>query len=252
MSGRMETKVAIVTGGSRGIGFGISSALAREGAIVIIASINKKRGEDACKALVEKGLSASFVPTDVTDKKQVERMVSEVIKAHGTIDVLVNNAGIHERAPFCEETEEMWMRLYRTNVLGTTLPSQAVVRHMIEKNKGSVVNMGSKSGVVGEPGHVAYCATKGAVISMTRSMAVELAPYGIRVNAVCPGPVETDMYFTDLPTPELQKALIEPAPLKRPGQPEDIGEIALYLASDESSWCTGQAISIDGGMSILK
>jgi len=174
----METKVAIVTGGSRGIGFGISSALAREGAVVIIASKNKKRGMAARNTLADRGLTANFVVTDVTDKKQVEWMVSEVIKVHGTIDVLVNNAGIHERAPFCEETEDLWMRIYRTNVLGTTLPSQAVVRHMIEKNKGSIVNMGSKSGVVGKPGHVAYCASKGAVISMTRSMAVELAPYG--------------------------------------------------------------------------
>ena len=137
MSGRMEGKVANVTGGSRGIGFGISSALAREGAVVIIASKNKKRGMAARNTLADRGLTADFVPTDVTDKKEVERMVSEVIKAHGTIDVLVNNAGIHERAPFCEETEEMWMRLYRTNVLGTTLPSQAVVRHMIEKKRGS-------------------------------------------------------------------------------------------------------------------
>jgi 3-oxoacyl-[acyl-carrier protein] reductase len=248
----MKRKVAIVTGGSRGIGLAVSGSLAREGAAVVIASKNRERGITARDSLTDRGLTANFVPTDVSDRKQVERLVAEVIKLHGTIDVLVNNAGIHEKALFCDESKELWLRLYRTNVLGTAMPSQAVARHMMKKKKGAIVHIASKASVVGEPGHVAYSASKGAVISMTRSMAVELAPYGIRVNAVCPGPVETDMYFTDLPTPELQKAEVGEAPLKSAGKPQDIAEIVLYLASAESDWCTGQAISVDGGMSILK
>lgn len=122
----------------------------------------------------------------------------------------------------------------------------------MKKKKGAIVHIASKASVVGEPGHVAYSASKGAVISMNRSMAIELAPYGIRVNAICPGPVETDMYYNDLPTAKLRKSIIDHVPLKRVGKPEDIAEITLYLASEESDWCTGQAISVDGGMSILK
>ncbi len=178
--------------------------------------------------------------------------MEQTLEIHGRIDVLVNNAGVHDAAPFWEEPEEMWERLFRINVMGSALPAQAVVRHMKERGGGAIVNVASKAGVVGEPGHTAYSASKGAVIAMTRGMAVELAPYGIRVNAVCPGPVLTDMLLEDVPSPEGRDRLAAEAPLGRIGQPGDVAKAVLYLASAESDWCTGQALSLDGGLSILK
>jgi NAD(P)-dependent dehydrogenase (short-subunit alcohol dehydrogenase family) len=166
--------------------------------------------------------------------------------------VLVNNAGAHDGAPFWEEPEELWERMYRVNVLGTAWSSQAVVRHMKDHGGGTIVHVASKAGVVGEPGHAAYSASKGAVIAMTRGMAVELAPYSIRVNAVCPGPVMTDMLLEAVPTQEGRQVLAADTPLGRVGQPEDIAEAVLYLASADSDWCTGQALSLDGGLSVLK
>jgi NAD(P)-dependent dehydrogenase (short-subunit alcohol dehydrogenase family) len=142
--------------------------------------------------------------------------------------------------------------MYRVNVLGTVLPSQLVVRHMKDNGGGAIVHVASKAGVVGEPGHAAYSASKGAVISLTRAMAIELAPYAIRVNAVCPGPVVTDMLLDFVPTEAGRQRLADEAPLGRVGQPEDIAAAVLYLASSDADLCTGQALSLDGGLSILK
>ena len=252
MGERLIDQVAIVTGGSRGIGLAIADALAREGARVVIASLNGTRGQAAARAIQECGRRAEFIRTDVTSRDQVRRLIALTLERHGDINVLVNNAGVADRAPFWEETEALWDRMYRVNVLGTVLPSQHVVRHMKDSGGGAIVNIASKAGVVGEPGHAAYSASKGAVIAMTRCMAVELAPYGIRVNVVCPGPVLTDMLLARAPDEERQDRLAAEAPLGRIGMPEDIAGAVVYLASSESDWCTGQALSIDGGLSVLK
>jgi NAD(P)-dependent dehydrogenase (short-subunit alcohol dehydrogenase family) len=249
---RFTDQVAIVTGGSRGIGRAIVERLADEGAHVVIADRNEEGGAAISRAISEGGGRAEFVRTDVTSRADVERLVEYVLQRMGRIHVLVNNAGIHDMRPFCEETEELWERLYRVNVLGVVLPSQTVVRHMRDVGGGVIVHTASKAGVVGEPGHVAYSASKGAVIALTRSMAVELAPDHIRVNAVCPGPVMTDMLLAAAPTEAARQALAEAAPLGRVGRPEDIAAAVAYLASSDSDWCTGQAISVDGGLSILK
>jgi NAD(P)-dependent dehydrogenase (short-subunit alcohol dehydrogenase family) len=249
---RFTDQVAIVTGGSRGIGRAIAERLADEGAHVVIADLNEEGGLATSRAIGEKGGRAEFVRTDVTSRAEVERLVEHVLKRLDRIHVLANNAGIHDMRPFCEEPEELWERLYRVNVLGVVLPSQTVVRHMRDAGGGVIVHTASKAGVVGEPGHVAYSASKGAVIALTRSMAVELAPDRIRVNAVCPGPVMTDMLLAAAPTEAGRRALAEAAPLGRVGRPEDIAAAVAYLASSDSDWCTGQAISVDGGMSILK
>jgi len=179
-------------------------------------------------------------------------MVENVLSRVDRIHVLVNNAGVHDMRPFCEEPEELWERMYRINVLGVVLPSQTVVPHMRDVGGGVIVHTASKAGVVGEPGHVAYSASKGAVIALTRSMAVELAPDNIRVNAVCPGPTHTDMLTGIFPDEADIRTLGESAPLGRVGRPEDIAAAVAFLASSDSDWCTGQAISIDGGMSVLK
>lgn len=248
---RFTNQVVIVTGGSRGIGFAIASALVDEGAAVVIASQHDGRGQAAVHTLRERGGRAEFVAADVTQRDQVERLVSQTLERFGAIHVLVNNAGAHEKAAFWEEPESLWDRMYRINVLGTVLPSQVVARYMKDHGGGSLVHIASKAGVVGEPGHAAYSAAKGAVIALTRAMAVELAPYHIRVNAVCPGPVLTDMLLDAVPTQAGRDQLASQAPLKRIGQPADIAGAVLYLASAESDWCTGQVLSLDGGMSIL-
>ncbi|MEW6581057.1 MAG: SDR family oxidoreductase [Chloroflexota bacterium] len=249
---RFKDQVVIVTGGSRGIGLAIASAFAREGAAVVIAAQNEERGQAAARALRDGGGRAEFIAVDLTRRDQVERMVQQAIEHFGPIGVLVNNAGTHEKAAFCDEPEDLWERMYRINVLGTVLPSQAVVRTMLDSGGGAIVHVASKAGVVGEPGHAAYSAAKGAVIALTRAMAVELAPYHIRVNAVCPGPVFTDMLRAAVPTAAGRDELAAFAPLGRIGQPGDIAGAVLFLASSESEWCTGQALSVDGGLSILK
>ena len=187
-----------------------------------------------------------FVKTDVSKRADVERMRQATLDRFEQIDILVNNAGVHDAAPFVEESEELWRRMFEVNVIGTVLPSQAVVPEMIRRGKGKVINISSKAAVVGEPFHAAYSASKGAVLALTRAMAVELGPHNITVNAVCPGPTYTDMLLgaTDAGQREELTAI---APLGRLGQPEDIARAVLYLASDGSDWCTGQALSVDGG-----
>lgn len=250
--GRLTDQVAIITGASRGIGFAIAKAFYKEGCRVALASLGGDRGERALEALEAEEDRAIFVRANVTDREQVARLVQRTLEAFGPPGILVNNAGIHDKAPFTEESEQLWDRMYRVNVLGTLLPSQAVVPHMMANGGGAIVNMASKAGIVGEPGHTAYSASKGAVIAMTRGMAIELAEHRIRVNSICPGPVETDMLFEDVPTEAGRRELAAQTPLGRLGRPQDIAQAAVYLASAESDWCTGQALSLDGGLSILK
>lgn len=248
---RFTDKVAIVTGSGRGMGRATALALAREGAKVVIVDIDPTKGEAVVREIERLGGEAIFVRADVSKRADMERMVQATLDRFGKIDILVNNAGIHDGAPFTEESEEMWQRLFRVNVMGTVLPSQEVVPEMVRRKKGKIVHISSKAAVVGEPYHAAYSASKGAILALTRAMAIELAPHKIMVNAVCPGPTYTDMLLgaTDAVQREELTAI---APLGRLGQPEDIAGAVLYLASEESDWCTGQAISVDGGMSILK
>jgi NAD(P)-dependent dehydrogenase (short-subunit alcohol dehydrogenase family) len=220
---RFHGKVAIVTGGSRGMGRAIAHALAMEGATVALIARNTETGREAAAQIEADGGKAFFLQADVSKRDQVLRAVSETVQRLGRVDILVNNAGIHTQAPFEQETRSDWLLLFEVNVLGTVFSSQAVVPSMIEQGGGRIVHISSKAAVVGEPGHVAYSASKGAVLSMTRAMAVDLAPHNITVKA----------------------------PLGRLGQPKDVAAAVLYLASDEAGWCTGQAISVDGGLSIL-
>ena len=248
---RFQGKAAIVTGGSRGIGRAISHALAMEGATAALIARNVETGNEAAAQIGADGGEAFFLQADVSDKEQVLRAVNETVQRMGRVDILVNNAGIHTQAPFEQETRSDWLLLFEVNVLGTVFPSQAVVPHMIKQGGGRIVHISSKAAVVGERGHVAYSASKGAVLSLTRAMAVDLAPHNITLNAVCPGPVVTDMLLATVPDAADRQALGQKAPLGRLGQPEDVAAAVLYLASDEAGWCTGQAISVDGGFSIL-
>ena len=248
---KLREKAAIVTGGSRGIGRAIAHTLATEGATVALIAKNMETGNKAATRIEADGGKAFFLQADVSDKDQVLQAVSETLQRLRRVDILVNNAGIHTQAPFDQETRSDWQTLFEVNVLGTVFPSQAVVPYMIEQGGGRVVHISSKAAVVGEPGHVAYSASKGAVLSLTRAMAVDLAPHNITVNAVCPGPVVTDMLLAAVPDAAGRQALAQKAPLGRLGQPEDVAAAVLYLVSDDAGWCTGQAISVDGGLSIL-
>jgi len=248
---RFTDKVAIVTGASRGMGRAMALGLAREGAQVVVVDINPTGGEEVVQEIEKGGGEAIFVRADVSNRADVEKMVQEALDRFGKIDILVNNAGIHDGTYFTAESEEMWQRLFRVNVMGTVLPSQVVVPEMMKRKKGKIVNISSKAAVVGEPYHAAYSASKGAILALTRCLAIELAPYQITVNAVCPGPTYTDMLLGATDAAQREE-LTASAPLGRLGQPEDIAAAVLYLASEESDWCTGQSLSVDGGMSILK
>jgi len=250
---RFMDKVAIVTGSSRGMGRAIALGLAREGASVLVTSHrHPAKGQEVAREAEKLGGSALHVQADVSKKADAQRMVEATLDKFGKIDILINNAGIHRGASFTAESEEMWWELFRVNVMGVVLSTQAAVPHMIERGKGKIVITASKAAVVGEPYHAAYSASKGAVLSLTRALAIELAPHNITVNAICPGPVLTDMLGEAARDPTKREALAATIPLGRVGRVEDIVGAALYFASEESDWCTGQALGIDGGLSILK
>lgn len=248
---RLKDKVAIITGGARGIGFAIAFRFAKEAAKIAIFDIDKVKAEEAVKKIKEevKDAEAIALHVDVSDVNSVKRGVEEVIKSFGRIDILVNNAAIHLGKPFHEEPLEYWEKQFKINVLGTVIPSQLVVPHMIRTGGGSIINISSKAAITGEPGHAAYSALKGAILSLTLAMAIDLAPYKIRVNAICPGPTETDLLYSAT-TEEDRNRMADRAPLKRLAKPEDIAAAALYFASDDSAYVTGQRLSVDGGMTI--
>lgn len=246
---RLKDRVAVVTGGASGIGFAIASKFASEGAKVAILDISGDKAEEAVKKIRESGGEAVAFQADVTSRERIQEVVSEVLGKYGKIDILVNNVGIYRGKPFWEEPLEFWELLFKVNVLGIVIPSQVIVPHMMERKSGVIINISSKAAIVGEPGHAAYSASKGAVLALTRAMAVELAPYNIRVNAICPGPTETPLLYAVTDENE-RRRMASRCILGRLAKPEDIAGAAAYLASDEASYVTGQALIVDGGMTI--
>ncbi len=246
---RLKDRIAIVTGGASGIGFAIVTKFAGEGAKVAIVDIAGDKVEEAARKIRGSGGEAVAFQGDVTSRERIEEIASEVLKKYGRIDILVNNVGIYRGKPFWEEPLEFWELLFKVNVLGIVIPSQVIVPHMMERRNGVIINISSKAAIVGEPGHAAYSASKGAVLTLTRAMAVELAPYNIRVNAICPGPTETPLLFAVTDESE-RKRMASRCILGRLAKPEDIADAAIYLASDEASYITGQALIVDGGMTI--
>lgn len=244
---RLKGKVALVTGAGGGNGAAIATGLAREGAAVAFADLNLDGAEACAKTAREAGFEAVAMRLNVASAESVAECVNGLIEKYGKIDVLVNNAGICTRFPFLELTEEEWDKMMLVNAKGVFLCGQAVARHMAERKSGSIINISSFSAYVAMPNTVHYGASKGAVAMTTKHMALDLAEHGIRVNAISPGVIETDMNRDRLANPEQRAASMQRILVGRVGNPEDLVGAAVLLASDESGYMTGSTISVDGG-----
>ncbi len=245
---RLKGKIAIVTGaGSRGMGRGIASAFVREGAGVVLVSRTLSKLQEAAREIPEIGGPVEIMAADVSKPEEASRVIQQTVKRFGRVDILFNNAGIILRKPFLETTLEEWEEIFATNCRGYFLCAQAAAREMVRQGKGKIIMISSDSALVGIPLLSAYASSKGAVLTLTRSMAIELAPYQINVNAILPGAVETDMNRDKLADPQWRAEVLKRFPLGRIGTLKDIASAALYLASDESDWMTGQSLVVDGG-----
>ncbi len=246
---KLEGKVAVVTGASKGIGAAIAKQLAAEGAAVVVNYASSKSGADAVVAEIKSGGGrAVAVQADVAQGRDIERLFAETDRAYGRLDVLVNNAGIYEFAPLEEVTEAHFQKQFQLNVLGLILATQAAVKRFGPAG-GSIVNISSVVSTYGVPNGSVYSGTKGAVDAITRSLAKELGPRKIRVNSINPGMVETEgVHAAGLSEGEMRKGVEAQTPLGRIGQTQDIAPAAVYLASAESGWVTGESFFISGGL----
>ena len=245
---RLQGKVAVVTGASKGIGAAIAKGLASEGAAVVVNYASSREGADAVvAAIVQNGGKAVAVQGDVSQAGDVARLFSETKNAYGHLDILVNNAGRFGFAPLEAVTEEDFHRYFNTNVLGLLLTSRDALP-LFGENGGSIINIGSGSSQIFLPGTAVYAATKGAVDVITGVLAKELGPKKIRVNSINPGPVDTEGARSMGMPDEMMAPIIAQTPLGRIGQPNDIAQIAVFLASDEAGWLTGETLLASGGL----
>ena len=245
---RLEDKIALVSGGGAGIGRAIAETFAREGAFVVIADRDGKAAKEVAAAIVKANGAASAHEVDVTDTPQVKALIEEIGRSHGRLDVLVNNAGVGERADFRHLSDEAWDKVWKTNLDGTVRCAREAFDLLKASGKASVINLSSIMASKHTRQMAVYSATKGAVSALSRSLAVEYAPYGIRVNTLLPGYVETALIGRYISNPMIAKALLTQTPLRRFGTPQDIANAALFLASDEAAYITGAALNVDGGM----
>jgi NAD(P)-dependent dehydrogenase (short-subunit alcohol dehydrogenase family) len=247
----LENKVAIVTGGAKGIGLAIGRRFAAEGARVVLADVNEDAGSRAVEEIGALG-AVRFVRCDVGEAADVENLVAATVQGWGAVDVLVNNAGIVHAADFLEVTEADFDRVLRVNLKGAFLVAQAVARQMVSQVKaggppGAIVNMSSVNAVFAIANQVPYSISKGGVNQLTKVMALSLAPHGIRVNAIGPGSIMTDMLASIATDAAARRRVLSRTPLGRIGKPDEIAAIAAFLASDEASYVTGQTLYADGG-----
>ncbi len=243
----VKDKVALITGAGRGIGAVIAERFANEGATVIIADIIAETAEETAGRINDASGKAEAVALDVTDKAQVEEVIAGLIKQHDRLDILINNAGITRDALAMRMKEEDWDAVIDINLKGTWIPSQAVIRPMRRQKWGRIVNTASVA-ALGNVGQANYAASKGAVMSLTRTLALELARSGITVNCVAPGAIMTPMLGA-VPE-EMREKYLERIPVRRFGTPEDVANLHLFLCSDLASYITGQTIFVDGGLSV--
>ncbi len=244
----LEGRFALVTGGNRGLGYAMAHALARAGADVAVTGRDAARLATAADNLArETGRQCFPIVADLTDAQQVAAVTDETVNKFGRIDVLVNNAGINIRNPTLEQSEAEFRRILDINLVGAYLVARSVGRVMVEQKSGSVINLGSMIGLVGLAGRPGYTASKGAVIQLTRTMALEWAPHNVRVNALCPGPFMTEINTPVLNNPEANAFFLQRIPLGRWGRPHELAGAIVFLASDASSFMTGATLTIDGG-----
>lgn len=245
---RLYGKVAIVTGGTSGIGEGICKAFAAEGAKVAVAGRNEERGCRIEKEIREKGGEAEFFRTDVTKEEEIVKLIDSALAKWGKLDVLVNNAGIGFSGPLSETSVETWEKVFGTNARAVFLGIKHGIPELL-KTQGSLITVSSMGGIKPLPQHYAYSPSKAAATMVTKVAALEYASKGVRCNVICPGVVDTPIIATA--TEEIKQAVAGSIPAGRLGKPEDIAGIAVYLASDESKWTTGQSFSVDGGSTLL-
>ncbi len=245
---KLKGKVAVVTGASKGIGAAIAKALGAEGASVVVNYASSKSGADAVVgAIAEAGGTAVAVQGDVSNASAAQGIIDAAIKNYGRIDILVNNSGVYEFSPLEAVTEEQFHKAFNINVLGLLLTTQAAARHFSEG--ASIINIGSAATSLTLPHSVVYTATKGAVDAITGVLARELGPKQIRVNSINPGAVETEgTHSGGYAGSDFEKALVAQTPLGRVGQPQDIASVAVFLASDDSAWITGEKLLASGGL----
>ena len=244
----LSGKAAIITGGSKGLGFSMAAGLASAGAKVMLVNRNKEEGELAAKELQDAyGTTALSFAADVSDKKQTDHMVMSAIDAFGKIDILINSAGINIRGPIDEVSPEDFQQVMNVNVTGTWLCNRAVTPHMKKMGAGRIINLASTLGLVGLANRTPYTASKGAVVQMTRALALELAPFNIMVNAICPGPFLTEMNLPIADTEEGKKLVVGATALGRWADLREIQGAAIFLSSDAASYVTGSMLVVDGG-----
>jgi NAD(P)-dependent dehydrogenase (short-subunit alcohol dehydrogenase family) len=254
MAGRVDGKVALVTGGASGIGRATALTFAREGAKLIIADMNEDGGQQTVHMITEQGGEAIFVKTDVTQATAVEALISKAVETYGRLDCAHNNAGISGagiggdlRTLTAEYPDERWHQVIAINLTGVWLCMKYEIPQMLKHGGGAIVNTASGAGLVGLPGNCAYVASKHGVVGLTKTAALEYAKQGIRVNCVCPGYIRTPMTAQGMRDPELLQRITASEPIGRVGEPEEVAEAVVWLCSDAASFVTGHAMSVDGG-----
>ena len=246
----LKNKVAIITGARRGIGRSHALTLAKAEAKVVVADISQEDCQKVVEEVKKAGGEAIAVKCDVAKKEEADNMVKAAVEKWGKVDILVNNAGICQFKPFLELTEEEWDRTLDINLKGYFLCAQAAAKEMVKQKSGVIINIASvamgQQGI-GFPNIVHYCASKGGIVGMTEALAVELAPFNIRVNAIAPGMIETPMIDPVKQDSKTMEAMLARVPMHRVGKPEEVSNLVLFLASNESSYMTGSTVIIDGG-----
>ncbi len=250
----VQGRVAIVTGGARGIGKATCERLARDGADIAVFDVDGEAAEDTATLIAGLGVRVMSVTCDVTNVAAVNAAVKEVVETLGSVDILINNAGIDISRLFEHTDEQFWRRILDVCYVGTLAVTHAVLPHMIARGSGVIVNMGSDAGRVGNPGDVVYSGAKAAVMASSKALAREVARHGIRVNCVSPGPVETELWanlFDEGKGEAITEAIRKTIPMRRLGSPEEVADVVAFFCSDDSRYLTGQILSVDGGMTMV-